>query len=354
MKRTTTFLFSTFVAVSLYAQGPIEAQLKTYATKALARCADQKLTIEPAPGPSPAGFVGYVFTQTSSDPSCGRKARLLYSPSTQQVLVGNVIPIPADSRPIEARVTAKATELLQRPMTATLQRGFPLPDGLKPINIGRNTEYGPFAYHAFVDATERFLIVASRGNLKTDPGKTFTETVGLATAARRGNPKAKIKIIELSDFQCPTCGRAHSMIEPIIVKNLSKIDYYRVDLPLFEHHEWSVPATMGARAIMRVAPKKYWDYVNYVFGNQEAIGKMGSFDQTLRNWVEDNDISWQAIEKIYSSPTERAALMDHTSRLFDLGISSTPTYVINGQVMGYGPEGKFTIDAIKKAIASAK
>ena len=33
-----------------------------------------------------------------------------------------------------------------------------------------------------------------------------------------------------------------------------------------------------------------------------------------------------------------------------IGIVSTPTYVINGQAMGYGPEGEFTINAVRKTL----
>jgi protein-disulfide isomerase len=352
MKRIAFLLVAAFTAVPLFAAAASQAALKSYAAKSLPRCADGVLTMESLPGPGPAGFVSYALTLNSSDPSCGKRVRMLYSPATDQILIGSVIPLSNDGRNIEYRVAQKSSELLKRQMTAQLQRGFPLPDGLKPINITRTTEYGPFSYHAFVDASERFLLVTTRGNLKSDPGKSLVESIGLATAARRGNPKGKVKVIELSDFQCPTCARAHTMIEPLIEKNLKNIDYYRVDLPLFEHHEWALPATVGARAIQKVAPKKYWDYVNYVFANQEQIAKIGTFDKTLRNFVEDNDIDWNAVEKIYNSSTERSAILDNTSRLFDLGIQSTPTYIINGQIMGYGPEGKFTIDALRKALAA--
>ena len=37
-------------------------------------------------------------------------------------------------------------------------------------------------------------------------------------------------------------------------------------------------------------------------------------------------------------------------RVFDNGIVSTPTYIINGQIMGFGPDGKFMIRALKQAI----
>ena len=351
MNRTTAFFLSAMFAGSLSAAPQIDtAALSKYLTKALPRCADSKIAIDRVDRPAPAGFAMFDVTQTSSDTTCGRKTTLVYSPSTQQVLMGSIIPLPTDRRSVDLRVADAVSERLKTPITATLSRGFPLPDGLKPISILKTTPVGPFAYHGFVDASEQFLIVGSRGNLKVDPGKSLIEALNLDAAVRRGNPKAALKIIELSDFECPTCGRAHRVVEPLIAENLSKIDYYRLDLPLFEMHKWALDAAMGARAIARVAPKTYWDYVNFVFLNQESIDKMPSFDTVLKNFVEDRDLNWSAIEKIYRSASERNSLIDQVSRTLDLGINSTPTYIINGQVLGYGPEGKFTIAALKKAI----
>ena len=56
------------------------------------------------------------------------------------------------------------------------------------------------------------------------------------------------------------------------------------------------------------------------------------------------------MEKIFRSPAERTALLEQVSRSFDVGVNSTPTYIVNGQVLGFGPEGTYTVEQIKKAI----
>ena len=327
--------------------------IRAWTTKALPRCSDQVLTIEEVHPPvGPANFQVFSVLQTSSDKTCGGQKYLLYSPKTDQTLLGNVIPIPDDPRPADVRVTEVSNGLLKTEVKTTIMP-FPMKDGLKALQIMKQTEFGPFTYHGFIDAGQHFLIIATRGSLKDDPGKILVESLGVQNGVRRGNAKSKVTIIELSDFQCPTCGRAHKTVEPIIAKALKKINYIRMDLPLFEHHQWSIYAALGARALHNVAPAKSWDYVNFVFGQQEAIDKQ-KFDDVLKNFCEDHDIDWKAVERLYRSPAEKSQLLDQVSRAFDNGINSTPTYIINGQVMGYGPEGKYTIDAIKKAIASVK
>jgi len=259
-----------------------------------------------------------------------------------------VIPLPNDKRTTAERVSEEATRLLGKPVTATIAP-FPLGDGIKGVAISRMTPYGAFAYNGFVDAGEQFLIVGFRGSMNSDPAKTLRETLGATNAARRGNAGSKVEILEISDFQCPTCARAHEKIEPFIQQNLSKMNYVRIDLPLFEHHEWALPAAMGARALQKVAPAKYWSYVDYVFKNQEAIGKR-KIDNVVKEWMEDNDVDWTAVSKIYNSKSERQALLDHVSRAFAVGVAATPTFVVNGQIMGFGPDGTFTINAIKSAV----
>jgi protein-disulfide isomerase len=217
------------------------------------------------------------------------------------------------------------------------------------VSITRNTPYGQFAYDGYIDASEAFLLIGARGNVNESPEKTLREAIGVSAAARRGNAKAKTEIIELSDLECPSCGRAHKKLEPLIAKNLSKVNYARLDLPLFEHHEWSFQAAMGARAIQRVAPARYWEYINTVFANQEILTKE-TIDAFVKNFCTDRDINWAAIETIYASTSERQALLDQVSHVFAVGITSTPTYIIDGRMMGFGPEGEFTINAVRKTI----
>jgi len=351
MKRTFTALATLLVCTAAQAQMSDAVSIRNYATKMMQRCPGGVLTVEPAGSGGPANFNAYAVTMRSDDQYCGGKKILLHSPKTQQVLMGNVLPLPKDGRPANVRIAAEATKLLGKQMMATVAP-FPLPDGIKAVNITRQTPYGPFSYTGFVDASESYLIVAARGSLRTDPAQSLRETLGVATAAaRRGNAAAKVEILELSDFQCPTCAMAHEKIEPIIQKNLGKINYGRIDLPLFEHHEWALPAAMAARAIQRVAPSKYWAYVDYVFKHQDEISKQ-PIDKFVQTYCEDHDIDWAAVQKIYNSKSERQALLDQVSRAFAIGISSTPTFIVNGQVMGFGPEGTFTIESIKSAIGA--
>ena len=349
MRKTLLFLVTTLVASLLSAQPADQAAIRAYALKAMPKCAGSSLALDPVTQQGPKGFTIYRATLSSSDEHCGASRYILYSPATQQTIIGTVVQLPADSRPAHVRVADQAGKLLKETVKATFAP-MTLPDGIKAVAIARNTPYGPFNYHGFVDASEQFLIIGMRGNLKEDPGQTLLKNLGLdKNAARRGNGAARVSIIELSDFQCPSCARAHEKLEPIFAKNLSRISFTRIDLPLFENHKWALPAALGARAIQRVAPAKYWAYVDHIFSNQEAIEKV-KFDTFFKDYVQDHDIDWKAVEKIYKSKAEQQAILDSVSRSFAVGINSTPTFIVNGQIVGFG-DGTHATEYIQKAIA---
>lgn len=348
MRKLLIALPLTFLCAAVQAAPADMAALRAYALRALPKCPGAVVTIEPVGQQGPINFSAFDVRLKSSDEGCSTRRFMLYSPASQQVIIGTIMLLPADGRPADARITEHATKLLNAQVSATVAP-FPLQDGIKAVVITKQTQYGPFAYHAYVDASERFLIVGTRGTLRTDPGASLREALNTRSGVRRGNPKAKVEIIELSDFECPTCGRMHKKVEPLIVKNLNKINYTRLDLPLFEHHEWAIAAALGAHAVQKVAPAKYWKYVDYIYANQETIGKM-AFDKVIQEWCEDNDVPWAKVKPLYQSTAERQAILELVSRAFDAGINATPTYIVNGQVLGFAKEGDFIVGEIKAAL----
>ena len=123
-----------------------------------------------------------------------------------------IIRIATDELPVAARIAQVASDALKEPITVTIAP-FPLPDGIHAVSMSKKDKgAGSFTYHGFLDGSNSYLIVGTLGNLNTDPGKTTIDAIGLGGAMHRGNPKARVQIIELSDFECPTCAKAHKRV----------------------------------------------------------------------------------------------------------------------------------------------
>src|SRR5450432_1596336 len=141
-------------APSLFAAPVTTAQLTKYAEHAFPQCAGQAFKVEPVNQAGPAGFDVYKVTQTSTDATCANQKYLLVSPKSGQTLLGTVIKLPNDPRPVHIRVAEHASNILQAAMSARVAPML-LPDGLKAVAITRDTPFGQFAYNGFIDASEQ-------------------------------------------------------------------------------------------------------------------------------------------------------------------------------------------------------
>src|SRR5436189_6393065 len=138
MIRKTALAFAFLASTSLSAATPSIQMLQDYAVKALTKCPDNKIVLQPINESGPSGFIAFELTQTSSDPTCGRHTLLLFSPSSNQVLIGSTIALPPDGRTAEARIADTASQILKQNLTATVN-AFPLPDGIHAVSMVRQT-----------------------------------------------------------------------------------------------------------------------------------------------------------------------------------------------------------------------
>lgn len=334
MKRAVVVL-SLLTATTLAAA--TDPAVDRYVRRALPVCPGSNVKITSVGNQGPAGFETFRVQQTSTEEGCGRNAWALASIKGNEIVFGDVLQLPKATGAIDKRLQQFAFNLLKKPVTVKVGAAVGS-DGLRPVTITSGSKHGPFEYHGFVDSSERFFIIGRRGSRHADPGDQFTAALGIADAATRGNAMGRIRVLELSDFQCPTCARAHHALEPFFKKNLSKISYSRLDLSLFESHDWSFDAAMAARAIQKLAPAKYWAYVDYIFTSQESL-TAANIEKKIREFAEDNDIAWSKIGPFYSSAAERRKLLAQISRAYDNGVMGTPTFIVNGQPVYYGVDG---------------
>ncbi len=81
----------------------------------------------------------------------------------------------------------------------------------------------------------------------------------------RGNPEAKVTIINFDDLECGYCARMHQTFFPATVdhyKGLVKFIYK--DFPLEEIHPWALHAAVDANCLAAQSPDVYWTYVDYL------------------------------------------------------------------------------------------
>ena len=150
----------------------------------------------------------------------------------------------------------------------------------------------------------------------------------------RGPSDAPVTIIEFSDFQCPYCARASTVVEELLNKYPEEIRFVYLHYPL-GMHDWAKPAAVAADCAAKQSEDAFWVLHDNFFQSQSNISSESMLQQA-RSWLQETDVdldAWQICAADESSPANRGVSLqvDISSATAErFGLSGTPAFFING------------------------
>jgi protein-disulfide isomerase len=88
----------------------------------------------------------------------------------------------------------------------------------------------------------------------------------------RGNPAAKVTVINFDDLECPYCARMHQQLFPAALERYrDKVRFVYKDDPLTEIHPWALHAAVDANCIASQNDSAYWGYVDYLHAHGQDV-----------------------------------------------------------------------------------
>jgi len=99
-----------------------------------------------------------------------------------------------------------------------------------------------------------------------------TTPIAIDGAAGRGNPNAKVVLVEFSDFECPFCGRYTRDIEPQLVReyvDTGKIRYVFRNYPIEQLHAHAFKAAEAAECVRQQG--KFWEMHGQLYSHQQNL-----------------------------------------------------------------------------------
>lgn len=177
----------------------------------------------------------------------------------------------------------------------------------------------------------------SRWDIHRDPA----DLIPTANRPVRGNPAAKVVIVNFDDLECPYCAKMHSELFPETLdhyKGLIKIVYR--DLPLEELHPWAMHAAVNANCLADQSPVAYWSYVDYLHMHGEDVTgadrdltkSMATLDKLAKEQGETNKLDAAKLDACITKQDEQPVRAE--MKLADaLNIAQTPTLFINGEML---------------------
>lgn len=162
------------------------------------------------------------------------------------------------------------------------------------------------------------------------------EDVPVGASPVKGNPKAKITIVEFSDFECPYCSRGNQTVQQVLkaYPNDVKISFKNLPLPF---HEQAGPAAKAALAAGKQG--KFWEFHDELFASQDKLKLGQSFYEETAKKLGLNVDQWR---KDMDSADVAAALKADSELASKLGVRGTPGFFLNGvRVAGAYPFDHF-------------
>lgn len=198
------------------------------------------------------------------------------------------------------------------------------------------------------------LIRVTKLDMTKDPYAETMKKIDVAGRPVRGNPDAKVTIVNYDDFECPFCSRMHStLMSEILPQYGDKVKIIYKDYPLLSIHPWAQHAANDANCLAKESGKGYWEFADYVHANQHAISgpqkdpqqAFGELDRLTLDIGKKNGADatrLQACVKAQADATVKSSMAEADS----VGVSATPTMFVNGERL----EGAMDADQVKTAL----
>ena len=248
-------------------------------------------------------------------------------------------PDPALNRRIEVLVRSQ----FDLPADVTLNIGARKPSQFTgyetlPITITHNGKAQEFDFLISDDSTK--LIHLDSLDLTKDPG----DAIPIAGRPIRGNPAAKVTVVNFDDLECPYCARMHQELFPATMNHYKDlVRYVYKDDPLTDLHPWAMRAAVDANCLAAQSGAVYWQYVDYlhahgdeVTGDQRDRNKsFAALDRIARQEATVSKLDETALDACIAKQDETQ--IKASAKLADnLGIDGTPAVYVNGEKINGG------------------
>jgi protein-disulfide isomerase len=154
-----------------------------------------------------------------------------------------------------------------------------------------------------------------------------------------GPPSAPVTIIEFADFECPFCARAFMTLETMVhttYKDKIRVIYKNYPLNV---HPWAIRAATGAECARLQNPDTFWEFARDYYSNQGAI-TVKNIDDHIHDTAKRLNLDIATLDACMAGKAAPARIAEDQKDGALVGVSSTPTLLINGVKLVGLPEEK--------------
>lgn len=157
----------------------------------------------------------------------------------------------------------------------------------------------------------------------------------------KGNPNAKLTIVNFADFQCPFCARFHQEVGRQIIKDFvdtGKAKFVFKNLAFLGKE--SVDAANAA--LCAKEQNKFWEYHDKLFNSQSGENQGGFAPDKLKSFAAELGLNTTQFNSCLDSQKYNAQVMADNAEAGRVGFTSTPSTAVGTvPIIGAQPYTQF-------------
>ena len=158
----------------------------------------------------------------------------------------------------------------------------------------------------------------------------------------KGNPGAKVTIVEFADYQCPHCKSSAAVIEQIVKRHNDDVRVVFMDFPV---NRSGISRVVAEGAVCADKQGQFWPYHDLAFEQQQNL----SNDSALR-FARELGMDIDEFKACLESQLPRDRIAKSEGEASRLGVKSTPTLFLNGRQLHLHDLEAELSEAVEQAI----
>jgi protein-disulfide isomerase len=155
--------------------------------------------------------------------------------------------------------------------------------------------------------------------------------IDLQTARAKGNPQARVKIVEFVDFQCPACAYGIKYLKTFFEQHPNDLYLQVRYFPLTNMHRHAMISALYSECAARQG--KFWELDDLMIPQQSQWAQLISPEPVFQAMAVQVGMDIPQLNSCLASDDARKVINDEKSMGQSLGIASTPTYFINNKMV---------------------
>lgn len=164
--------------------------------------------------------------------------------------------------------------------------------------------------------------------------------------------KAKVVLVEYSDFQCPYCAKHDPTMQQIVKEYGNDVAWVYRHFPL-SFHPNAVPAALGSECANEQG--KFWEFSDAMYAGQDGLSTDAATATAFMNkTAADLKLDTKKFAECVSTKKYQSVVDDQTASGRTAGVSGTPATFVNGTLVSGAVPYSSMKKMIDEAIAKAK